>query len=194
MPEGCLPHVHYCTSICTEFHLLFYPAVYWHSVAVSPGRCLMRLGGTKFKKKQKEPEQPRSPLSEDAVVIKYLLWLTGERTEFGKWDQLKALEYTESTSRAASCRKLGNIGWNITAPLPYSYVLPRKVAASHCPKMGIQSLPVFCTIPAFFVQLSAKYTPLHLVFYKMVMNSYRHTQYFMFSPFTSEIDNISAGL
>ena len=103
MPEGCLPHVHYCTSICTEFHLLFYPAVYWHSVAVSPGRCLMRPGGTKFKKKQKEPEQPRSPLSEDAVVIKYLLWLTGERTEFGKWDQLKALEYTESTSRAASC-------------------------------------------------------------------------------------------
>lgn len=44
----------------------------------------MRPGGTKFKKKQKEPEQPRSPLSEDAVVIKYLLWLTGERTEFGK--------------------------------------------------------------------------------------------------------------
>lgn len=42
----------------------------------------MRLGGgAKFKKKQKETEQPIKPwssLSEDAVVVKYLLWLAGE--------------------------------------------------------------------------------------------------------------------
>lgn len=49
--------------------------------------------------------------------------------------------------------------WGILdAPLPYSYALPR----SHCPKVGIQSFPVFCMIPAFSAQLPTEYFTSHL--------------------------------
>lgn len=138
----------------------------------------MRAGGAKFRKKQKEPEQPWSPLSEDAAVIKYLLWLAGERTEFGKWDQLKALEYTESTSRAASCRKLGNIGC--------SFALFLCSAQKPPPQSGN---PKF---PSILHDSSLLCTTTNRIFHLTFMNSYRHTEYFMFIPFTSEFNNTSA--
>lgn len=46
---------------------------------------------SKVQKKQKETQKlvkPWTSLSEDAVVVKYLLWLTGSWTNSGKWDQL----------------------------------------------------------------------------------------------------------
>lgn len=54
---------------------------------------------SKVQKKHKETQKvvkPWASLSEDAVVLKYLLWLTGLWANSGKWDQLKAAECPET--------------------------------------------------------------------------------------------------
>lgn len=129
----------------------------------------MILEGAKFRKKQKETQKlvkPWTSLSEDAVVVKYLLWLGGLWTNSRKWDQLKADEYTEATSRAASCRKLGNILGNITALLLYSSALAWTVTVSHCPKMGtwkLATIPQNCSLFFFHYYWQTKTIPPHFI-------------------------------
>lgn len=81
------------------------------------------------------------------MVAKYLFWLAGLWTNSGKWDQLKAVEYTETSSRAA-----GSWGTILGIWLLFCSILlcPEQPLWPTAPKWEPKSWPVSHRTGAFF--------------------------------------------